>query len=172
MLRDADKLLETHLAQGLVALVITLLVTVSAKYGKVQQGTNGLRFRPSLGTRLVLWMCMGLWAMLILAPLDLGIYWLAYLFAIGPLCMVWRWPATIVIDETSIRAVAPLRSQVRMHWNEVESVDQSAEGDAVILRSRTGEKIKVPSTQIGAEQLFAEIEQHTGMKCDVHEVMA
>ncbi len=163
-----DKLAEmskTELLRVVIGAAIALLVLVSAKLGRPRKREASTEFPPALGTRIVLCAVMLVWVMLILASLDVGMNWLAFIFLGGALWMLWRWPAKIAVNETSIRSLALLRGEVRMYWTEVESISQSSAGDSLVLKSRHGEKISVPNTQVGADELVELIQHKTGIKC-------
>src|SRR5512140_3000820 len=76
----ADKLSDmanTEILPVVVFGAIALLVLITARMGKPRRKEASTEFPPALGTRIVLWLVMLVWAMLILAPLGLGMNWLA-----------------------------------------------------------------------------------------------
>lgn len=165
---SGEEVLE-ELVRAFLLTALAVFVIVTSRLGRPRRREGITEFPPAWGTRIVLWITIGLWTLMAWASVDVGIYWLAFLLMWGPLLTLWRWPAVICVDEISIRAVAPLRSQVRINWNEIESVTPSAAGDAVIVRSRSGEKIKVPFSQVGAEELVEIISDMTEFKCKYEE---
>lgn len=98
--------------------------------------------------------------MLLFAPLNLGMYWLAALFALGPAYTLWRWPETISIDELRICRYAWCHRKVSVRWQEISSIYKSR--DVLVLRGLNGDKIKISALQVGADQLFAEIKAAYG----------
>ncbi len=169
LLENTGELVLDSLIKCLLVAAIAFVVIVTAKSGKPRVRGNATEYPPAWGTRIVLWITIGLWVLMAWAALDVGLSWLTFLFMWGPLLTVWRWPAPIVTDEASIRSTAPLRAVVSIYWTEIESVDPSMAGDSLIVKSRSGEKIKVPFTQIGAEELVKVIHDRSGFACGYEE---
>ena len=126
-------------------------------------------FPPPLKVKLIAWVSLALWMLLLFAPLDLGMYWLAALFALGLVYTVWRWPDTISIDELQIGQSAWCRPRMSMLWEEIASVEVSKSefGDALVLRGRSGDQIKISALQVGIDVLIEEIKRHTRIPCDI-----
>ena len=99
--------------------------------------------------------------MLLFSPLDLGMYWLAAVFAIGPAYTIWRWPETISIDELQISRFAWCHPRVSIRWDEIESISESR--DVYVLAGRSRTAIKISIYQVGADELLREIVRHTGI---------
>ena len=99
--------------------------------------------------------------MLLFAPLDLGMYWLAAIFAIGPAYTIWRWPETISIDDLQISRFAWCHPRVSIRWDEIESI--FAARDMYVLKGRGGTAIRISIYQVGADELVREIARHTGI---------
>lgn len=157
--------LQTELLRALLFGGLVLLVVITQLLASPKRRGATLRFPPPLGVRFIAWASLAMWALLIIGPLDLGMYWLAALFAPGPLYTIWRWPETISIDEFRIHQSAWCHSDVSMQWNEIASIELSNAGDSLVLRNHSGDRIGVSASQVGADELIAEIEERTGIKC-------
>lgn len=116
-----------------------------------------------LGVKVIAWAALGFWLVLLLASVGVQYYWLAVLLIFGPLYTIWRWPETIQIDELRIYSSAWCHRDVSMLWNEIESIKLGRSGDFVILRTQSGDKIAISASQVGADQLSAEITRRTGI---------
>ncbi len=169
LFESLDDQLISHVIQGLLVVVLSLVVITTSKAGKPRVRDGATEYRPAWGTKIVLWITIALWTLMAWASIDVGLPWLAFLLMMGPVLTLWRWPAAIVVDEVRIRAVAPLRGEVSIHWIEVKAVEPSGAGDALIVRSRGGQRIKVPFTQVGAEELVEIIGERTGVDCKYEE---
>jgi hypothetical protein len=165
MFRKALELVVSHGASALATFALVLLVVITAGLAHPRQRATTIEYPAPLGARIITAMLMGLWILLIFAPLDLGMYWLAALFAPGPLYTLWRWPETISIDELRIHQSAWCHRDVSILWAEVESIKLGGHGDSLVLRGRSGERIEVSSLQVGSEELLEEITRRTGLEC-------
>jgi hypothetical protein len=152
-------------AAKLVFAALALFVVITAVRGRPRRGFTNTEYPPPFGARLIVWISLGLWALLILPALDLAIYWLAALFALGPVYTLWRWPETVAIDELRIHQSAWCHRDVSILWQDVESIKLSNAGDSVVLRGRNGEAIGVSASQVGAQELMAEISRRSGLEC-------
>jgi hypothetical protein len=110
---------------------------------------------------VIVWISLAVWMLLVVAPLGVDMYWLVALLMLGPLYTLWRWPETISIDELRIFQSAWCRPEVSMLWEEIASIEVSKSGDVLVLRSHNGEKIKISTSQVAANELFQEIKRHT-----------
>ena len=161
------QLIGSHALSILFFGALAALVVVTSILGKPKRRVATTDFPVPLGAKLIAWASMAVWMMLLFAPLDLGMYWLAALFALGPAYTIWRWPQTISIDEWQISRYAWCRPTVSIRWNEIESI--STWRDGVVLRGRSGDRIRISSLQVGADELFGEITRHTGLTVDSFE---
>jgi hypothetical protein len=136
---------------------------------KPRQCISKTIFPPPLGVKLMAWGSLALWMLLLFAPLDLGMYWLAAIFALGLVYTVWRWPDTISIDELQIFQSVWCRPRVSMLWEEIASVEVSKSqfGDALVLRGRSGGQIRISALQVGVDVLIEEITRHTRIPCHI-----
>lgn len=160
--------LGSHAASALFFAALGALVVITSILAKPKRHPTTTDFPAPLGAKLIVWTSMMVWAMLVVAPLGLGMYWLAALFAVGPAYTIWRWPETISIDEWQISQYAWCRPKVSIPWNEIESI--SKHHDGVVLRGRGGKKIRISCLQVGANELFGEIARHTGLTVDSFDV--
>jgi hypothetical protein len=140
---------------------LVALVVITSKLGRPKRLPTSTDFPAPLGAKLIAWSLMAVWMMLLLAPLGVGMYWLAAVFAIGPAYTIWRWPQTISIDELQISRFAWCRPRVSIRWHEIESI--SATRDTFVLRGRSGAAIRISTYQVGADELLREIMRHTGI---------
>jgi len=154
----------SHAVSSLFFGALVVLVVITSILGKPKRHATTTDFPAPLGAKLIVWASMIVWAMLVFAPLDLGMYWLAALLALGPAYTIWRWPETISIDEWQISRYAWCRRTISIRWNEIESI--STRRDGVVLRGRSGNKIRISSLQVGANELFGEITRHTRLTVD------
>jgi hypothetical protein len=144
--------------------LLVALVVITSALGKPKRRATTTDFPPPFGAKLIVWASLAVWMMLLFAPLNLGMYWLAALFGLGPACTIWRWPETISIDELQIFRHAWCHPKVSMQWQEIASISRSR--DVLVLRGLNGDKIKISTLQVGADELFAEIGQHSGLTFD------
>ena len=140
---------------------LVALVVITSRLGRPKRRATCTDFPAPMGTKLIACALMALWMMLVVAPLGVGMYWLAAIFAIGPAYTVWRWPETISIDELQISRFAWCHPRVSIHWHEIESI--SASRDVFVLRGRSGASIRISIYQVGAKELVAEVVRHTGI---------
>jgi hypothetical protein len=75
-----DRLAQLIESPAFFALLVALVLITSA-LGKPKRLPTTTDFPPPLGAKLIVWASMVVWMMLLFAPLDLGLYWLAALFA-------------------------------------------------------------------------------------------
>jgi len=153
--------IDSHALSALFFALLGTLVAITSALGKPKRLATTTDFPPPLGARLIVWASLAVWMMLLFAPLDLRMYWLAALFALGPAYTVWRWPETISIDELHISQYAWCHPRVSMRWEEIASISKSR--DVLVLRGRSGNKIKISRLQVGADELFGEIKRHIGI---------
>jgi hypothetical protein len=137
------------------------LVVITSILGKPKRRAATTDFPAPFGAKLIVWASMAVWTMLLFAPLDLGMDWLAALFALGPAYTIWRWPETISIDELQISRSAWCHPMVSIRWDEIASISESR--DVFVVRSQNGDKIRISTLQVGADELFGEIMRHTGI---------
>ena len=162
------QLIGSHALSFLFFGALVALVVITSILGKPKRRAATTDFPAPLGAKLIVWASMAVWMMLLFAPLDLGMYWLAALFAFGPTYTIWRWPETISIDELQISRSAWCHPRVSVRWDEIESI--STFRDVFVLRGRRGDKIRISRLQVGADELYREIVRHTGI--DVRPPMA
>lgn len=155
------QLIGSHALSILFFGALAALVVITSILGKPKRRAATTDFPAPLGVKLIAWASMAVWLMLLFAPLDLGLYWLAALFALGPAYTIWRWPETISIDELQISRSAWCHPKVSIRWEEIESL--STFRDTFVLSGRSGDKIKISRIQVGADELFREIVQHSGI---------
>ncbi len=158
-------LIKTELLPPLIFGALVLLVVLTAVLGRPKRLPVGVEFPAPFGARLICWAQLVLWTLLILAPIELGWYWLAAVLALGPIYTLYRWPETISITEWEIRQSAWCHADVSIPWTEIETIELSAFGDSLVVRSRDGRKIRVSSLQVGAPTLVSEIEHWSGHVC-------
>jgi hypothetical protein len=157
--------LRDHLLRALIWLALVLFVALSAALGKPRRRATTIEFPPALGARFIAWASMAMWAVLILPALDLGMYWLAGFFALGPLLTLWRWPETISTDDLRIHQSAWCHRDISILWPEVTAIELSGYGDSLVVRGRHGAKIGISASQVGSRQLLDEITRRTGLPC-------
>jgi hypothetical protein len=165
------ELLKENLLRVLFWGGLVLFVLISAALARPRRRFTLTEYPPPLGVRFIAWACMAIWALLIAAPLDLGMYCLAALFAPGPLYTLWRWPETISTDDLRIHQSAWCHRDKSLLWQEVAAIELSGYGDSLVLRGRSGEKIGVSATQVGSAQLIDEITRRTGLTCPAWEAV-
>jgi len=141
--------------------VLVALVVITSALGKPKRRATTTDFPPPFGAKVIVWASLAIWTMLLLGPLALRSYWLTALFALGPAFTIWRWPETISIDELQISRHAWCHPNLSMQWREIASISKSR--DVLVLRGLNGDKIKISTLQVGANELFAEITRHTGI---------
>jgi len=141
---------------------LVALVVITSKLGRPKRRAASTDFPAPLGAKLIAWALMAVWMLLLLAPLGVGMYWLAAIFAIGPAYTIWRWPETISIDELQVSRFAWCHATVSMRWDEIESI--CASRDVFVLRDRSGTTIKVSIYQVGVDELVREVVRHTGIE--------
>ena len=141
--------------------LLVALVVITSALGKPKRRATTTDFPPPFGAKLIVWASLAVWMMLLFPPLDLGMYWLAALFGLGPAYTIWRWPETISIDELQIFRHAWCHPKVSMQWQEIASISKSR--DVLVLKGLNGDKIRISTLQVGADELFAEIRRHTGI---------
>lgn len=156
------QLIDSHTLSALFFGLLVILVVVTSALGRPKRRATTTDFPPPLGAKLIVWACLAVWMMLLFAPLSLGMYWLAALFALGPAYTFWRWPETISIDELQICRYAWCHRRVSVRWQEISSIYKSR--DVLVLRGLNGDKIEISALQVGADQLFSEIRRHTGVE--------
>jgi hypothetical protein len=160
-----DRMVELIGSRALFALLVLLLIAfvrITALWGRPKRRATRTEFPPPIGAKVIVWVSLAFWMLLVFASLDLGMYWLAALFVLGPLYMLWRWPETISIDELRIFQSAWCHQEVSMLWEEIASIETSKSRDVLLLRSRNGQKVKISTSQVAAEELIREIKRHTG----------
>jgi hypothetical protein len=140
-----------------------LLVAITSVFAKPKRLAASVEFPPPWGAKVVTWAVLGFCLLLLLASVEVQYYWLAVLFGLCPLYSIWRWPETIQIDEFRIHSSAWCHRDVSMLWSEIESIKLGRSGDSVTLHSRSGVKIAISASQVGADQLSAEITRRTGI---------
>jgi hypothetical protein len=140
---------------------LVALVIVTSILGRPKRRPTSTDFPAPLGAKLIAWALMAVWMMLLFAPLGVGMYWLATIFAIGPAYTIWRWPETISIDELQVSRFAWCHPRVSIRWDEIESI--SASRDVFALRGRSGATIRISIYQVGVDELVREIVRHTGI---------
>ena len=161
------QLIGSHTLSFLFSAALAALVVITSILGRPKRLASSTEFPAPLGAKLINWALMAVWMMLLFAPLDLGMYWLAALFALGPAYTIWRWPETISIDELQISRFAWCHPRVSIRWDEIESISESR--DVFVLRGRSGTAIRVSTYQVGAAELFGQIARHTGLTVDSFE---
>ncbi len=155
----------TEIVRHAFFVVLVLLVAITSYLAKPKRDILGTRFPAPLGARLIAWGSVGVWIMLALAAWDVGWRPVAVLFALGPLCTLWRWPEHIRIDELSIHQSAWCRRDVSILWTDVKVIELSRGGDSILLRGDNGETIGVSVSQVGVDTLLREITLRTGIPC-------
>jgi hypothetical protein len=156
-----DQLIGSHALSFLFFAALVALVVVTSVLGKPKRRVTTTDYPPPFGAKLIVWASLAVWIMLLVPPLDLRMYWLAALFALGPAYTIWRWPKTISIDELQICQYAWCHPKVSMRWEEIASISKSH--DVLVLRGRSGSKIKISTLQVGTDELIGEIKRHTGI---------
>jgi hypothetical protein len=157
-----DELLTTHAIQAVVFGALAALIVLSARLSKPKRQELSTDFPAPVGMRIVLWVVLGLFTMLIIAAFDVGWDWLALIFAVGPLLIIANWPATISINDLHIAQSAWSRRYISILWSEVVSIKLTKSGDALLLTGIAGQKIKISNVQVGINQLISEIARRTG----------
>ncbi|HTS36793.1 MAG TPA: hypothetical protein VMH04_14050 [Candidatus Solibacter sp.] len=155
------QLVSSHELSLLFFGALVALVIVTSILGRPKRLAGLVEFPAPLGAKLIAWALMALWMLLLVAALGVGMYWLAAVFAIGPAYTIWRWPATISIDEWQVSRFAWCHPRVTIRWNEVESI--SASRDTFELKGRSGAVIRISIYQVGADELMREIVRQTGI---------
>jgi hypothetical protein len=143
--------------------LLVLLVTATSLLARPRRLATSVEFPPPWGAKAITWAVLGFCLLLLLASVEVRYYWLAVLLGLCPLYAIWRWPETIQIDEFRVHSSAWCHRDVSMLWSEIESIKLSRSGDSVILRTRSGVKIAISASQVGADQLSAEITRRTGI---------
>lgn len=141
------------------------LVVITSRLGRPKRLAASTDFPAPLGAKLTNWALMALWIMLLVAPLGVGMYWLAAIFAIGPVYTIWRWPETISIDDLQISRFAWCHPRVSIRCNEIESISESR--DVFVLKGRSGITIKFSIYQVGADELVREVVRHADPECSI-----
>jgi hypothetical protein len=157
-------IMDSHTVSFLFFALLVVLVVITSMLGKPKRRGTATHFPPPLGVKLIVWVSLACWIFLLLGPIGLGMYWLAALFALGPLYTIWRWPVTISIDELRIYQHAWCHPKASMLWEEVASIQVSRFGNVLVLRGRTGDSIKIPTAQVGVYELIGEIKRRTGIE--------
>jgi hypothetical protein len=155
------ELIGSRVVFALFVLLLIALVRITSLWGRPKRRATRTEFPPPLGAKLIVWISLAVWMLLVVAPLGVGLYWLAALLMLGPLYTVWRWPETISIDELRIFQSAWCHPEVSILWEEIASIEVSKSGDVLVLRSHNGEKIRISTSQVAANELFQEIKRHT-----------
>lgn len=142
--------------------LLAALVVITWALGKPRRNASTIDFPPPLGVKLIVCGSLAFWILLLFAPLDLGMYWLAALFALGSVYTIWHWPETISIDDLRIHQSAWCHPKVSILWAEITSIEISSSGNVMVLRRRSGGKVTISSLQVGVVELIGEIRRRTG----------
>jgi hypothetical protein len=115
------ELIGSHALFALFVLLLIALVRITSLWGRPKRRATITEFPPPLGAKVIVWVSLAFWMLLVYASLDVGMYWLAAFFVLGPLYTIWRWPETISIDELRIFQSAWCRHEVSMLLEEIAS---------------------------------------------------